>query len=451
MNYITQNKFLVYVLILFILTRILIFNAIGYNNVLDFFHFSDTELLRTELIRTIFYNHSQPLLLNFLLGLLLKIFDGNKQNISIAFYFIHLLLTLGIILISYEIMKLFNLNKKIVYFILLFLVLNPNFLYYENYSNPLYSHINCYLYFQLAYFILRYCLKMRTKDEIYIYITLLIQSQIWSAWQPYLIIIIFLFLRVFINKINKRKFIIFFLFFILSLTPSIKNFIQFGVFANSSWTGIYLSTVLVPEPECANHWPNDEDIQNAKKNINSEYFKQPSLYGPKSATNNLAIISKSKRCFKYAISKIIYDPLNYLKNRLIQFFISHSKFSFEHVRGAPEIGKPKWIINYLDIIDENFKRFKQLIIFFYMIGLYTLYLYITAKQLKNNDKFRHFNLIIIIIHAHYLAITHLPNGHYENTRMVYGGFVFQLIFFCNLFNLKIISYLKILPKKIFLS
>ena len=137
MNYITQNKFLVYVLILFILTRILIFNAIGYNNVLDFFHFSHTELLRTELIRTIFYNHSQPLLLNFLLGLLLKIFDGNKKNISIAFYLIHLLLTLGIILISYEIMKLFNLNKKIVYFILLFLVLNPNFLYYENYSNPL--------------------------------------------------------------------------------------------------------------------------------------------------------------------------------------------------------------------------------------------------------------------------------------------------------------------------
>jgi len=78
-----------------------------------------------------------------------------------------------------------------------------------------------------------------------------------------------------------------------------------------------------------------------------------------------------------------------------------------------------------------------------MIGLYTLYFYITAKQFKNNDRFRHYNLIIIIIHAHYLAITHLPNGHYENTRMVYGGFVFQLIFFCNLFNLKIFSYLKI--------
>jgi hypothetical protein len=255
----------------------------------------------------------------------------------------------------------------------------------------------------------------------------------------------FLFLRIFINKIDKTKFIKFFIIFILSLAPSIKNFILFGTFANSSWTGIYLSTVLVPEPDCANHRLNDEDIESAKKKFNNEYFKQPSLWGPQSGTNNLAIIEKSKRCFKYAVSKIIEDPFNYLKNRLIQFFISHSKFSFENVRGAPEIGKPKWIINYLDVIDVNFKLLKQSVIFLYMITIYILYLYMTINQFKNNDKFKYFNLVIIIIHANYLAITHLPNGHYENTRMVYGGFVFQLIFFCNLFKLKKInSYSKIL-------
>jgi hypothetical protein len=430
------KQILFFILILFILTRILIFNFIGYNNVIDFFHFSNLELLRTDLIRTIYYNHSQPLLLNFLLGLFLKIFDGNKEKISILFFFIHLCLTIGIILISYKIMRLFNLNKYILFFILLFLVFNPNLVYYENYSNPIYSHINCFLYFLLAYLILRYCLKYSPSDEILIYVTLLIQSQIWGAWQPYLIIVLFCFFRIFFNKIDKKKFIIFFIIFILSLTPSIKNFILFSTFSNSSWTGIYLSTVLVPEPECANHKLTKKDIINAKNNFKNDYFKQPSLWGPQSGENNLAIIEKSKRCFKYAISKIIEDPLNYLKNRLIQFFISHSKFSFENVRGAPEIGKPKWIINYLDIIDVNFKILKQSIIFLYMITIYILYSYMTVKQFKNGCKFRYFNLIIIIIHLHYLAITHLPNGHYENTRMVYGGFVIQLIFFCNLFKLK---------------
>ncbi len=111
-KYLILNKFIVYVLVLYFLTRILIFNLIGYNNVLDFFHFSNIELLRTDLIRTIYYNHAQPLLLNFLLGLLFKIFDGNIESISVAFYFMHILLTIGIILISYEIMTLFNLNKK---------------------------------------------------------------------------------------------------------------------------------------------------------------------------------------------------------------------------------------------------------------------------------------------------------------------------------------------------
>jgi hypothetical protein len=184
-KFLSLNKFLVFTLVLFILTRILIINLIGLNNVLDFFHFSNIELLRTDLLRTIYYNHSQPLLLNFLLGLLFKIFDGNIESISVAFYFIHVFLTIGIILISYKIMSLFNLNKKIIYFILILLILNPNFVYYENYSNPLYSHINCYLYFQLAYLVLRYCLKRKPNDEILVYITLLIQSQIWGDWQPY--------------------------------------------------------------------------------------------------------------------------------------------------------------------------------------------------------------------------------------------------------------------------
>ena len=233
-KFLSLNKFLVFTLVLFILTRILIFSLIGLNNVLDFFHFSNIELLRTDLIRTIYYNHSQPLLLNFLLGLLFKIFDGKIESISVAFYFIHIFLTIGIILISYKIMRLFNLNKKIIFFILILLILNPNFVYYENYSNPLYSHINCYLYFQLAFLVLRYCLKRKPNDEILVYITLLIQSQIWGAWQPYLIIAIFLFLRIFINKIDKKKFITFLIIFILSLAPSIKNFILFGTFANSS-------------------------------------------------------------------------------------------------------------------------------------------------------------------------------------------------------------------------
>ena len=123
------------------------FQVIGYNNTIDFFHYSNIELLKSDLLKTIYYNHSQPLLLNFFLGLLLKIFNGNLEKISLFFYLLNILLTIGIIIFSYKIMRLFLINKKVIYFILLLLTINPNFIYYENYSNPIYSHINCYLYF----------------------------------------------------------------------------------------------------------------------------------------------------------------------------------------------------------------------------------------------------------------------------------------------------------------
>ena len=374
-------------------------------------------------------------MLNLFLGLLLKIFDGNLERISLVFYFLNIFLTIGIIIFSYKMMKLFLINKKMIYFILFVLTINPNFIYYENYSNPIYSHINCYLYFQLVYLILRYSLKKSFNTEVFIYLTLLVQSQIWSAWQPYLILIIFIFLKIFISKFNIKSFLIFLIIFLTALAPSIKNSLLFGSFANSSWTGIYLSTVFIPEPDCAKHnYISNDDIKNAENNFEKKYLKEPSLWGPKSGENNLAIIYMSKRCLEYAVNRIVNDPFNYLKNRTVQFFISHSKLSFENVRGAPDTGKPKWIIEYLDILDKNFKTPKQLIIFGYMLIIYGGYLYIVIKKINADDKFKYANILILFLQTYYILVTHLLNGGYETTRMVYGCFVIQLLFFVNLLN-----------------
>ena len=428
-------KNLFFLIIFFFLSRLFVFQVIGYNNTIDFFHYSNIELLKSDLLKTIYYNHSQPLLLNFFLGLLLKIFNGNLERISLFFYFLNILLTIGIIIFSYKIMRLFLINKKVIYFILLLLTINPNFIYYENYSNPIYSHINCYLYFQLVYLILRYSLKKAFNTEVFIYLTLLVQSQIWSAWQPYLILIIFIFLKIFISKFNIKSFLIFLIIFLTSLAPSIKNSILFGSFANSSWTGIYLSTVFVPEPDCAKHnYILNDDIKNAETNYDKKYLKEPSLWGPKSGENNLAIIYMSKRCLRYALNRIVNDPFDYIKNRSVEFFISHSKLSFENVRGAPDIGKPKWIIQYLDILDKNFKTPKQLIIFGYMLIIYGGYLYIVIKKINADNKFKYANILILFLQTYYILVTHLFNGGYETTRMVYGSFVIQLLFFVNLLN-----------------
>ena len=273
------------------------------------------------------------------------------------------------------------------------------------------------------------------KFEAYIYLNLLVLSSIWSAWQPYLILIVYFLISVLVRNFNKKSFIVFFICFFVALLPSIKNKILFDSFSNSSWVGIYLSTVFVPEPDCAKHkYIKKVDIENAKKKFPEWYFEIKSLWGDQSEENNLAIIFKSKRCLEYAVNRIKNNPGEYIKNRSIQFFISHSKFGFENVRGAPDVGKPYWIITYLDKFDDKFKIFKQILIFLYMMFVYLfLVSMLFSKKIPINLKLC--NLLFLLIYFYYLAITHLPNGGYETTRMMYGGFIVQIIFLSNLFKL----------------
>jgi uncharacterized PurR-regulated membrane protein YhhQ (DUF165 family) len=57
-----------------------------------------------------------------------------------------------------------------------------------------------------------------------------------------------------------------------------------------------------------------------------------------------------------------------------------------------------------------------------------------VSQYKSKNKFALPNAIFFFIYIYYVSVTHLPNGAYENTRMVYGGFVIQVIFLANLIN-----------------
>lgn len=420
---------------LFLISRLVIFFYIGHNNIPDFFHFSDINLLKDNLIETLTYLHSQPLLLNFIIGIILKITDGNLNYFSYIFYFLNLSFSIGIIIYSQKILKIFGINKKLIFFIMIFLIINPNIIYYENYSNPLYAHLVCFLFFQLTYCLFKFFKERIFKFELYIYLNLLLLSSIWSAWQPYLILIVYFLISLIRRNFNKKSFIAFFICFFIALLPSIKNKILFDSFSNSSWVGIYLSTVFVPEPECAKHkYIKKIDIENAKKKFPPKYFTIKSLWGDQSEENNLAIIFKSKRCLEYAVNRIKNNPTEYIKNRLIQFIVSHSKFGFENVRATPDVGKPYWIIKYLDKFDSKFKIFKQVLIILYMLFVYIFLICVLfLKKLPINIK--SCNLIFLLIYLYYLAVTHLPNGGYETTRMIYGGFIIQIIFLANLFNL----------------
>ena len=69
-----------------------------------------------------------------------------------------------------------------------------------------------------------------------------------------------------------------------------------------------------------------------------------------------------------------------------------------------------------------------------MLIIYGGYLYIVIKKINADDKFKYANILILFLQTYYILVTHLLNGGYETTRMVYGCFVIQLLFFVNLLN-----------------
>ena len=190
-KYFQLNKFelrkydLIIILGIYLISRIIIYNFLGFNNTPDFFHFSDKYLLQNDLLKTTLYLHSQPPLLNFFLGIFLKIFNGDLSKLSTLFYFLNTSLTVLILIIVRKIFKIYNLNQYLSLAVILFLTLNPNFVYYENYSHPIYSHIVCFLFFFLTYCLLKFCTKRKQKYENLTYITLTIFWDIGGGYNEY--------------------------------------------------------------------------------------------------------------------------------------------------------------------------------------------------------------------------------------------------------------------------
>ena len=313
-KYFQLNKFelrkydLIIILGIYLISRIIIYNFLGFNNTPDFFHFSDKYLLQNDLLKTTLYLHSQPPLLNFFLGIFLKIFNGDLSKLSTLFYFLNTSLTVLILIIVRKIFKIYNLNQYLSLAVILFLTLNPNFVYYENYSHPIYSHIVCFLFFFLTYCLLKFCTKRKQKYENLTYITLTILSFIWTAWQPYLIVLIFFLIKIFFKNFNIKNFCYFIIIFIIALLPSIKNKLLFNSFSNSSWSGIYLSTVFVPEPDCAKHAIiTEEDVVKAKttfKKKNVLYARLKDSIGDENFTKlNSKVDSEAQNTIDNAINK----------------------------------------------------------------------------------------------------------------------------------------------------
>ena len=432
-----NKKLLLIILILFIISRIIVHLFGIYPNLLfGYWQTLHYKLLSDDLIRSLIYLHSEPILWNLLLGLSLKIFKQDHQLMSYFFYFYHFILSFLIIYYSIQIADFFKSTFKVKFLLSIFLIFSPNLVYYENWI--FYSHSTCFLFFQLTYFLLQFFKKNEFKYEVLIYLNLLLLTLLWKLFHPLIIFLFFILLHK--NFKFNKSFLIFLLFFIISITPIIKNKIIFGFFSNGSLIGLNLAQTI-PSKIDSRFFDNDKKFNDCTFSITKEdennYFiefsknrnelNHPSLIGELSEKNNLGGIYKSKKCILIFVDYIKKHPLLWLESRFINILISHGKLAIDHGYSPLNWNKVKlsFLVNF---IKSNIflKYFQATLLIMYML---TIYIFIIYKILFSSEKnyIKKSFICIFSLYCYLLFVGHLFNG-WEQERFLYTGFVLQVIF-----------------------
>lgn len=440
-NYLIWELLIIYLLFKFLTYYLQIF-PIG-DDIAVRVQLMHPKLLEEDLFRSIYYLHFQPPIWNLIYGTFIKIFGIDYNILGIAFHFFNIILSFFTIFYFYKISNFFKLTKIKIYIVyLFFFIFSVSFLYYETYIH--YTHFTVFLFAQFSYLYLKFTQKQKLKYELLIYFTALFLGYTWSAFSiPLFMFVIFSGLTMIKFKQNiLRSFILLSIFTILSISLSIKNKIHFNMFANSTWVGMQLYTVLSYD----DNWDNfhkcnfnnvEEDEALFKANNPNFKNKHPSLTGSKSSLNNVGFITRSKNCLILGTNEILNDPIAFLKRVRFLFISSHGHFTSDHVGWDPK----KWREYFSFVYDLNNNEYlnpiKVRALQLYYLLMYSFFILLTIKNFtqisSSHNRLNKSISSIFLIYIWLLLVIYLGAG-YEHERMRHTGHFLHILFFIILFK-----------------
>ncbi len=149
-GFLAKNVHLLAALAVFVCSRVLLvllqvrFDA---SPLTYYWQYVDPELLRQDLLRSIFYLHSQPPLFNFFIGIVLKLFPhGYATAFSLIFYGLGIVLTLSL----FRLLVLLRIPKTLALILTVVFILSPAVLMYERWF--FYEYPSMVLFCALSYF-----------------------------------------------------------------------------------------------------------------------------------------------------------------------------------------------------------------------------------------------------------------------------------------------------------
>lgn len=223
--------------VIFIVSRFIYINYLDLNfnsNTINYYwQYLDPQLLREDLLRSVFYLHQQPPLFNLYLGVILKLFPTQyPAAFQLSFAIIGLVFSLYL----FFLMKHIGISRFIAFGLVLIFICSPTTLMYENWL--FYTYPAAFLLCVSTYYLVMF-LKYRKWQYIFgFFIALTILTLTRSIFRVE--ILCFFFLVLFAVCKSDRKVILqtfIFPFIILSLY-SIKQYVVFGtIHAGTSYVG----------------------------------------------------------------------------------------------------------------------------------------------------------------------------------------------------------------------
>lgn len=206
------------------------------------YQFLDPELLRHDLVRSLWYFHAQPPLYNLFLGMVLKLFPGNE---TAAFCWIYRALGATLTWGCYALGRELSLPRPAAFAVALLVMISPAAILYENWL--FYTYPVALLMILAALFFVRTLRSGSLFDGGAFFALLMLLVLIRSIFHP----VWFLALTGLVILARqgewKRSLMLAALPFAIVLSLFLKNAFLFGEFTSSTWMGMSFSKMMTTE------------------------------------------------------------------------------------------------------------------------------------------------------------------------------------------------------------
>jgi hypothetical protein len=231
----------VFLLLVYFISRIIYF-AVGVRfdtrGLSWFFQFIDPELLRHNLLQSLFYLHMQPPGYNLFLGIVLKLFP---QAYEAAFHAIHIGFGATITCLLFYLMRCLGVGVRIGFTATILFMVSPGVVLFENFL--LYEYLLVFILMISAVLLFHFFIGRSAASAIGFLVCQFCLVMLRNHFHLVYFIAVFILLLYFTRSNRKLVAGVGSVLSTVVLAVYLKNLILFGHFVSSTWLGMNMATI----------------------------------------------------------------------------------------------------------------------------------------------------------------------------------------------------------------